>query len=232
VRLASFPTRRRAEALSALPPQGVVAAPIIRRVPDRFAPDRPSTPPGDEALLAEFAAGDAAAFETLYTRHERPMFRFLRRSLGNDAAAQDLMQDVWLAVVRNAAAFEPRARFAAWLYGIARNRLIDHWRTRRDTVSLDEEAANDNDGASAIEQLAAGADCEPQQRALSRAQAMAFMAAVEQLPALQREAFLLHAEAGLTVEEVAQLTGVGRETAKSRLRYAMARLRAAMQGWQ
>jgi len=69
-------------------------------------------------------------------------------------------------------------------------------------------------------------------QALSRAQAAAFLAAVEQLPALQREAFLLHAEGGLTVEEVAQLTGVGRETAKSRLRYAMTRLRAAMEPWR
>ena len=215
------------------PPNFVAAAPIIRRVPNESAPDRPASTPSDEALLAEFAEGDADAFAALYARHERPVFRFLRRSLGNDAAAQDLLQEVWLAVIRNAAAFEPRARFTTWLYGIARNRLIDHWRARRDTVSLDQEAANDGDDAPApIDALAAGADCEPEVQALSRAQAAAFLAAVEQLPALQREAFLLHAEGGLTVEEVAQLTGVGRETAKSRLRYAMTRLRAAMEPWR
>ena len=220
--------------MSALPLAGVEAvAPIIRRVPDEFAPDGASSPPSDEALLAGFAGGDAGAFALLYSRHERPVFRFLRRSLGNDAAAQDLLQEVWLAVIRNAAAFEPRARFTTWLYGIARNRLIDYWRARRDTVSLDQEPANDGDGAAApIDLLAAGADCEPEVQAMSRAQAAAFVAAVEQLPAPQREAFLLHAEGGLTVEEVAQLTGVGRETAKSRLRYAMVRLRAAMQAWR
>ena len=220
--------------MTALPPAGTAAAaPIIRRVPHESAPDPPSTPASDEALLAGFAGGDAGAFALLYARHERPVFRFLRRSLGNDAAAQDLLQEVWLAVVRNAAAFEPRARFATWLYGIARNRLIDHWRARRDTVSLDQEAANDGEtAASPVERLAAGADCEPEVQAMSRAQAVAFVAAVEQLPAPQREAFLLHAEGGLSVEEVAQLTGVGRETAKSRLRYAMIRLRAAMQEWR
>lgn len=207
------------------------AAPIIRRVPIEFAPDSGSAEDSDAALLAGFAAGDAGAFARLYERHERPVFRFLRRSLGDDAAAQDLMQEVWLAVIRNAAAYEPRARFTTWLYGIARNKLIDHWRAQRPAVSLDQDAAND-DAPALIDRLAAAADCEPEVRAMSREQAAAFVAAVEQLPAVQREAFLLHAEGGLTVEEVAQASGVGRETAKSRLRYAMNRLRAAMEPWQ
>ncbi len=207
------------------------AAPIIGRVPIEFAPDSGSADDSDAALLAGFAAGDADAFARLYGRHERPLFRFLRRSLGDDAQAADLMQEVWLAVIRNAAAFEPRARFTTWLYGIARNKLIDHWRAQRPTVSLDQDAAND-DAPALADRLAAAADCEPEVRAMSREQALAFVAAVEQLPAMQREAFLLHAEGGLTVEEVAQASGVGRETAKSRLRYAMSRLRAAMEPWR
>lgn len=226
--------------MTAVPPH-LAAPPIIgpvRHEPsERPAQARPEASDGDragdEALLADYAAGDAGAFARLYDRHERPLYRFLRRSLGNDAAAQDLHQEIWLAVIRHASAFEPRARFSSWLYGIARNRLIDHWRAQRDTVALERDAANDEaDGAAPADWLAAAPDCEPQVRALSRAQAAAFVAAVEQLPAPQREAFLLHAEAGLTVEEVAQLTGVGRETAKSRLRYAMTRLRAAMQEWR
>jgi RNA polymerase sigma-70 factor (ECF subfamily) len=219
--------------LSTQPPAFAAGAPIIRRVPQELSRDSVATAPSDEALLADYAAGDAGAFASLYARHERPVFRFLRRSLGNEAAAQDLLQDVWLAVIRHAATFEPRARFTTWLYGIARNRLIDHWRARRDTVALAHDAANDDEGGvAAVDDLPAAADCEPQVQALSRAQAAAFMVAVEQLPALQREAFLLHAEGGLTVEEVAQLTGVGRETAKSRLRYAMSRLRVAMEPWR
>lgn len=212
-----------------MPSASLETRPIIGRVPPHAteAPDVAA----DEALLAAFAAGDAAAFAQLYSRHERPLFRFLRRSLGNDAAAEELLQDVWLAVVRNAAAFEPRGRFVSWLYGIARNRLIDHWRTQREAVSLD--AANDPiDAPALIDTLAADPGSEPQAQAMSRAQARAFVGAVEQLPALQREAFMLHAEAGMTVEQVAELTGVGHETAKSRLRYAMSRLRAAMEAWR
>lgn len=215
-------------------PSGSSAAPIIRRVPETVAPrlpDRAVDPaPTDEALLAAYAGGDAAAFPVLYARHERAVYRFLLRSLGNAAAADDLLQDVWLAVVRNAGRFEPRAKFTTWLYGIARNRLIDHWRARRDTVSLD-AAANDPDRAPS-DDIAAEATAQPEVQAVSRAHAAAFVAAVEALPGPQREAFLLHAEGGLTVEEVAQLTGVGRETAKSRLRYALGKLRSALREWR
>lgn len=207
-------------------------ASIIRRVPPPPAPEA-STAPSDEALLVAYAAGDAAAFAQLYARHERPLFRFLRRSLGSVATAEELLQEVWMAVVRNADNYEPRGRFTSWLYGIARNRLIDHWRAQRETVSLD-AAANDPIDAPLplIETLAADTCCGPEAQAVSRAQARAFMSAVEQLPAPQREAFLLHAEVGMTVEQVAALTGVGQQTAKSRLRYAMSRLRAALEQWR
>jgi len=207
-------------------------ATIMRRVPQQPATDEPDAS-SDEVLLAAFTAGDAGAFATLYARHERPLFRFLRRSVGRDAAAEDLLQEVWLAVMRNAAGFEPRARFTTWLYGIARHRLIDHWRARREDISLDVAANDPVDAAPAlIEALAADPVNQPEVQAMSRAQARAFVAAVEQLPPPQREAFLLHAEAGMTVEEVAQLTGVGHETAKSRLRYAMNRLRGALEAWR
>jgi RNA polymerase sigma factor (sigma-70 family) len=188
----------------------------------------------DEALMLAYAAGDRAAFAALYARHERPVYRFLLRSLGGDAAvADDLLQDVWLAVVRNATGYAPRARFTTWLYGIARTKLIDHWRAhaRPEVRSLDEPAANDPDG-SGVESLAAARSAQPEVQALSRAHARAFVDAVERLPPAQREAFLLHAEGDLTLEEIAQATGAGVETAKSRLRYAMNRLRAALEDWQ
>lgn len=210
----------------------------MRAVDDTRAPDLPDTASpttGDEdaALMLAYAAGDAAAFNTLYARHEMPVFRFLRRSLGADGAAvvDELHQEVWLAVVRNAASYEPRARFATWLYGIARTRLIDHWRARRPHVSLDEPAANDPDETLA-DRLPAEATAQPEVQALTRAQGAAFLRAVEQLPAAQREVFLLHAEGELTLAEIGALTGVGMETAKSRLRYAMAKLRADLAAWR
>ena len=185
----------------------------------------------DEALMAAYQGGDARSFALLFERHERPVFRFLRRSLGDAATADDLLQEVWLAVVRNAAGYVPRAKFTTWLFTIARSKLIDHWRATSPMVSLDEAAANDPDEA-LLDSIAASENVQPEVQAMSRAQAQAFLAAVEALPPVQREAFLLHVEGDMTVEEVAQATGVGFETAKSRLRYALGKLRTTMEVWQ
>jgi RNA polymerase sigma-70 factor (ECF subfamily) len=212
---------------------------------DDGAADRSEGPVGregldadaDEALLLAYAAGDAQAFARLYDRHERPVYRFLLRSLGNPAQAEELLQETWMAVVRSAPSYAPSARFSTWLYGIARNKLIDHWRAQRVVVSLDADlAANDPSGdggnASLLDTLPAEASAQPEVQALGKAQARALADAVQQLPPPQREAFLLHAEAGMSVEELAQLTGVGTETAKSRLRYAYARLRSLLAEWR
>ncbi|MCX8116012.1 MAG: RNA polymerase sigma factor [Burkholderiaceae bacterium] len=185
----------------------------------------------DEELMLAYAAGDAAAFAQLYDRHARAVYRFLLRSLRHPQLADDLLQETWMAVIRNAAGYAPRARFATWLYGIARSKLIDHWRRADPATSLDEPIANDPD-ASLVDHIAADAAFQPEVQALSRAQARAFVDAVEALPPVQREAFLLHVEGGLTLEEIANLTQVGAETVKSRLRYAMSKLRAAMEDWR
>lgn len=197
--------------------------------------DAPADVRSDEQLMLDYGAGEAAAFARLFDRHERPVYRFLLRSLGGDAArADDLLQEVWLAVIRNATNYEPRARFTTWLYGIARSRLIDHWRGQRKDVSLD--AANDpqadDPGEPLVDRIAGARGEEPEVRAMSRAQARAFVAAVERLPAAQREALLLHLEGELTLDEIAHLTGVGMETAKSRLRYALAKLREWLEEWR
>ncbi len=184
----------------------------------------------DEALLAAYAAGDARAFADLYERHERPVYRYFLRQGASPALADDLLQDTWLAVVRHAADFEPRAKFTTWLYTVARNKLIDHWRGRDEVLSLD-AAANDPDDDAPLE-IDAGDAHRPDVQAMSREQARAFVDAVEQLPPAQKEAFLLQAEGGLTLEEIAAVTQAGHETVKSRLRYAMARLRTAMEAWQ
>jgi RNA polymerase sigma-70 factor (ECF subfamily) len=184
----------------------------------------------DEALLAAYAAGDARAFADLYERHERPVYRYFLRQGATPAQADDLLQDTWLAVVRNAGHFEPRAKFTTLLYTIARNKLVDHWRGRDDAVSLD-DAANDPDGDATMD-IDAGDAHRPDVQAVSRAQARAFIDAVEQLPPAQKEAFLLQAEGGLSLEEIAAVTSAGHETVKSRLRYAMAKLRVAMEAWQ
>ena len=209
----------------------LAAAPIIGRMRER----PPSEAHSDEQLMLEYGGGDAAAFARLFDRHERPVYRFLLRSLGGDAArADDLLQEVWLAVIRNARSYEPRAKFTTWLYGIARTRLIDHWRASRNDVSLDaaNDPAADDPGDALVDRIAAARTHEPEVQAMSHAQARTFINAVEQLPASQREALLLHLEGELTLDEIAQLTGVGMETAKSRLRYAFAKMRVALEDWR
>lgn len=172
-----------------------------------------SAGPTDEELLASYAAGDARAFGQLYERHERPVYRYFLRQGAVPSVADDLLQETWMAVIRNAGRFEPRAKFTTWLYTVARSKLVDHWRGREDAVSLD-DAANDPDD---LPFDVAGPEADrPDVQVLSRAQARAFVAAVEDLPPAQREAFLLQAEGGLSLEEIAAITQVGHETVKSR----------------
>jgi len=188
---------------------------------------------GDEALMARYAAGDVAAFERLYARHEGAVYRFLLRSVGIAAIADEVLQDVWMSVIRSADGYEPRALFTTWLYRIARTRLIDHWRARDPgvLVSLDAPLSENGDGTMA-EAVAADRSVEPEVRALDKAQARAFTCAIEALPPAQREAFLLHLHADLTLAQISTVTGAGVETVKSRLRYASDKLRSAMQRWR
>jgi RNA polymerase sigma factor (sigma-70 family) len=191
------------------------------------------TAEADEALMLRFGGGDTHAFELLYDRHERAVYRFLLRSVRIPALADELLQEVWISVIRNAKGYKHQALFTTWLYRIARSRLIDHWRARDPDVleSLDEPAGPDCD-ATLMDLVAADASVQPEVRVMDRAQARAFAAAVEDLPGAQREAFLLHVEAGLTHEQIAAVTGTGSETVKSRIRYACAKLRTTMQPWR
>ena len=184
--------------------------------------------PSDGDLMQAYAAGDARAFEILYDRHALPVWRFVQRSVQDRALADELVQDVWFSVVRQAGRYEARARFRTWLFTIAHHRLVDHWRAHRPHTSLD---AGSEDGAALADMLAAESGFGPERRLDSREQAQALLDALAALPALQREAFLLQAEGGLSLIDIASATGTSVETAKSRLRYARARLRETLEAF-
>ena len=170
----------------------------------------------DEELMAAYRGGDAGAFHTLYARHRTRLFRFVLRSIRARAVAEELYQEIWMRVIEARGTYTPKARFTTWLYTIAHNRLVDHWRKRGLTlVALDGE------------EIASGSP-DPAHHAQARESLSRFAAALDALPALQREAFLLHEEGGLSVAEVAAATGCNQETAKSRVRYAIAKLKAAV----
>ncbi len=192
----------------------------------------------DESLMLRYGSGDMAAFDTLYSRHEMGVWRYVFRSIRNAALADDLLQDVWFSVVRQAARYQPRphadgdrpVKFKTWLFTIAHHRMIDHFRTAKNHASLDEPDDGDADGPGRglLDTLAADSGFGPLRQLESRQAATLLLEAVENLPAAQRDAFLLQAEGGLSVEDIAAATGASFETAKSRLRYARRALRQSL----
>jgi len=193
--------------------------------------------PSDDALMKAYAAGDAAAFEQLYRRHQAALYRFVRRLLGTPLAAQtdEVFQDTWLRVVNARERWEPQgATFRTWLFTLAHHRVIDLLRRSGREISVD---AFEGDGdepwqpdAAAWQHWPAPAGAAPQgdELAFWRRAGEKLLDCLEQLPLPQRSAFLLHHDDGLTLDEVAHALEVGFETAKTRLRYAMSKLRTCM----
>lgn len=187
----------------------------------------PAADTSDEALMLAYAQhGDVRAFDTLYERLSLPMWRFVWRSVGDRAMADDIAQDTWFNVVRAAASYRPTARFKTWLFTLAHNRMVDHLRAKKPQVSLN---ADTKEGQALANTLAIDSGFGPLQQVEHRQQAQALLDALAELPELQREAFLMQAEAGLSLAEIAEATGTHTETVKSRLRYARQKLRQSLE---
>jgi RNA polymerase sigma-70 factor (ECF subfamily) len=184
----------------------------------------------DEALMLAYRDGDGIAFEVLYERWRGPLYRYFLRQCSHAGQADELFQDVFMRVIGAATGYEPTARFSTWLFRIAHNRLVDHWRKlgREPVDALPSGDDGDDDG---FDPPGPEGDA-PDRRAEQGELGAALLAALSALPEVQREAFLLAEEGGLTLEEIASVAGVGRETIKSRLRYATARLRNKLESWR
>lgn len=187
----------------------------------------PETAESDRKLMERYRAGDATAFNELYRRFRAPLRRFVAKLSGGQDEADEILQEVWLAVIRGARSYRPAAKFSTYLFSIAHRRLQDHWRShgRRAQALAPADSAPDadeiaDDGATVPEDWAARAEL----RGL-------LMGAIDRLPPPQRAVFLLKAEAEFTLEEIAAATGASVETTKSRMRYAVARLRAQLATW-
>lgn len=183
----------------------------------------------DEALMLAFAAGDLGAFDALYARHRQGLYAFIARLLqGQEVAVDDVFQDAWLAVARSRASYRPTAKFRTWLFQIARNRTIDLLREKRPVLAS--ELARSDDTADPFDAIADPSGPTPEAALDREERAVAIKRALAALPTVQREAFLLREHGDLGLEEIARVTGVNVETAKSRLRYAVTKLRAALRG--
>jgi RNA polymerase sigma-70 factor (ECF subfamily) len=173
--------------------------------------------------MARYRRGDIHAFELLYRRHKGPLYRYLLRYVRNAAAAADLVQEVWSRVIATRARYEPRAKFATFLFSIAHNCAVDHHRRNVASIPPRSEEADPP-----LPEVQGPEHQRPDRIAESDQQQAALLAALSRLPAEQREVFLLHQESGLGIEDIARVTGVGCETAKSRLRYAIVKLKSAL----
>lgn len=210
---------------------GVALAPGIARVhalSHTVTMTQEDTSQTDEALMLAYAAGNAEAFDRLYARHRGGLYRFLLRQCTVAAVAEELFQDVWMSIIRTRKTYAPSARFATYLYRIAHNRLVDHFRRSSHRPALQDDPA-DEEGEDLVASLPADPRDQPDALLESKTQLERFHAVLAALPDVQREAFVMREEGGLSVEEIATATGVNVETAKSRLRYAVAKLRRGLE---
>jgi RNA polymerase sigma-70 factor (ECF subfamily) len=176
--------------------------------------------PTDETLMLAYAGGDTEAFAQLYSRHRARLFHYLLGQLRDRPLAEELFQDIWQKMINARSGWKPDAAFTTWLFRIAHNRLNDHWRASRHRPAAPDDAD---------ERMARLADtCTPELVADEQAQRLQLHQALAELPPEQQEVVLLRLEQELSLEEIGQITGVGRETVKSRLRYAMDKLRAGL----
>lgn len=180
----------------------------------------------DEDLMFQYKAGAVASFEELLRRHRRAVFHFCLRSLRNPQAAEDALQEVFIRVVRHAPTWEPKAKFRTWLFTIARNHCIDEARknTFRRTESLDAPLREGDGTATRMDTVASNGLAADDATHAVRIRAV-LDEAVGNLPAEQREVFLLREHAGVQFKEIAEMTGVSENTVKSRMRYALESIR-------
>jgi RNA polymerase sigma-70 factor, ECF subfamily len=190
-----------------------------------------STDEADEVLLQAYRAGDVRAFERLVARHEKPVWNFIRRFVADAATAEDLLQEVFLRVVKSADEWRGAAKFSTWLYTIARNLTVDQARRQvhRNAASLDaERSIGSGDSTTTLHDRIASTDRRADEIASDRETKRRIDEAVAALPPDQREVFLMREVMEMPFAEIAAAVGASEPTVKSRMRYALEKLRAAL----
>ena len=176
----------------------------------------------DETLMLRYATGDTVAFEQLYTRHKGPVYRYILKLCHNEAIAEELYQEVWMKLIKARENYVASAKFTTWLYKLAHNQFIDHYRKQNIRIVMDSLIEPDT-----IETEQYG-DCNPEQQLQLNQTIDRFNQVLESLPQEQREVFLLREETGMNLQEIAETIGINYEAAKSRLRYAINKLRTVL----
>jgi RNA polymerase sigma-70 factor (ECF subfamily) len=185
----------------------------------------------DEALLAAYREGDIQAFETLFGRYRRPLFSVVLRTVRDRGRAEEIYQDVWTRVIERSGEFRGDAKFSTWLYRIARNLCVDHLRKQKHREHASLEAAPAEGAPAPMERLPHHAPSTEQLAEGGRLRAR-IVQAIDALPDEQREVFVLRQMQGLAFAEIADVVGVSPNTVKSRMRYALERLKDSFADWE
>ena len=177
----------------------------------------------DEQLMLRYKAGDTDAFAALYQRHKGSLYRYALRSCGNKSTGEELFQDIWAKVIQARTSYQDSARFTTWIYHIAHNRLIDHYRShgKWDDYLVENDTENEHCAVAAPFE-------QPEQQSETKQRVQRLLHCIELLPASQKQVFLLKEEAGMTLEAITEMIGKGKEAIKSRMRYAIQKLRDCM----
>jgi len=180
--------------------------------------------------MEQFSRGDASAFEVLLRRHQRPVLNFIFRYVNNRAVAEDLTQDVFYRIIRRAKTYRRRAKFTTWLYTIARNICVDHSRrmVHRRAASLDQPLRSDGEDKRTLLDSVKDQEADVAREAIGRQLGERIRQAIAELADDQREVFLMRESLGLPFKEIAEIVGIPENTAKSRMRYALEKLRAEL----
>jgi RNA polymerase sigma-70 factor, ECF subfamily len=190
----------------------------------------------DEALMEAYQQGDTRAFDRLLKKHRRPVFNFLRRQVGNEAMAEDLMQEVFLRIIKGAPSYKRQAKFTTWLYTIARNLCVDHTRRakHRKVSSLDQpvRSSSDDKGQSTLGELVADSGPQVDRQVIGHQLQGRLQEAIATLNEEQREVFLMREYLNLPFKEIADVVGCPENTVKSRMRYALDHLRQQLEEYR
>ena len=181
--------------------------------------------PTDESLMLLYKKGDQSAFETLYMRYKDMLYRYFINHCGDKYQSEELYQDVWIKLINSASRYQVSAKFQTYIFTIAHNTLVDFYRKKKPIESIDEGNTNTVD-----EVMQSSSPLSlPEDEFTLKQKSKKLIQALHDLPADQKEAIILHLELELGIEKIARITNVKFETAKSRLRYAKNKLKAAIQ---
>jgi len=182
----------------------------------------------DEQLIQWYHKGNTEAFEQLYSRYKNAIYHYFYRQVASKGIADELHQDVWLNIIKSSSSFTGQSSFKTWLYKIAHNKLVDHYRREsKQPLYLIQGSLQDSEPESERES-ANVPDSDPGTLLQEQQLSLALLDGISSLPEEQKEVFLLHEKSGLTLQEIATITDNSFESTKSRLRYAVKKLRQYM----